>query len=71
VDTDAVRRATETEPALTDNAVFTARVDARTAARPGDTISLAVDPAVLYWFEPETGASLARGAATPGELVVS
>jgi multiple sugar transport system ATP-binding protein len=43
--------------------LFTARVDARTKARVGDTIRLAVDPSRLYFFSPETGESLLRAAA--------
>jgi multiple sugar transport system ATP-binding protein len=70
VDTDAVRRATEEETSLSDTALFTARVDARTATRPGRPLELALDPAGLYWFELETGASLGRPTAT-GELVAS
>jgi multiple sugar transport system ATP-binding protein len=42
----------------TDQALFTARVDPRTGARVGSRITLAVDPARLYYFEPETGESL-------------
>ena len=64
VDTEDVRRAADDEAALTDTAVFNARVDARTAARPGDSLELAVDPAGFYWFDAETGASLKRHAAT-------
>jgi multiple sugar transport system ATP-binding protein len=44
-------------------AFFTARVDARTKARVGDTIRLAVDPSRFYFFSPETGETLLRGAA--------
>ena len=51
-----------------DGAVFTARVDARTAARPGRTLRLAVDPAGFHWFDPETGASLRRRAAAGSQL---
>jgi multiple sugar transport system ATP-binding protein len=39
-------------------ALFTARVDARTAARVGDTIGLAVDPRRFHYFDPATGARL-------------
>jgi multiple sugar transport system ATP-binding protein len=42
----------------TDHALFTARVDPRTGARVGSRIKLAVDPARLYYFSPETGESL-------------
>jgi multiple sugar transport system ATP-binding protein len=48
-------------PALlveTDRALLTARVDPRTSARVGEQITLAVDPARLYFFSPETGATL-------------
>jgi multiple sugar transport system ATP-binding protein len=46
----------------TDLALFTARVDARTRARPGGEIRLAVDPARFHFFDLETGASLKREA---------
>jgi multiple sugar transport system ATP-binding protein len=39
-------------------AFFCARVDPRTSARIGQTLPLAVDPARLYFFSPETGESL-------------
>jgi multiple sugar transport system ATP-binding protein len=42
----------------TDRALFTARVDPRTSARVGARTTLAVDPARLYYFSPETGESL-------------
>jgi multiple sugar transport system ATP-binding protein len=48
-------------PALlaeTDQALLTARVDPRTAARVGGPITLAVDPSRLYYFSPETGETL-------------
>jgi multiple sugar transport system ATP-binding protein len=42
--------------------LFTARVDARTKARVGETVRLSVDPSRLYFFSPETGESLLRAA---------
>ena len=39
-------------------ALFTAEVAEETPVRPGDRIGLAVDPARLHFFDPETGASL-------------
>ncbi|MGH3071679.1 MAG: ABC transporter ATP-binding protein [Gaiellaceae bacterium] len=67
LDTEDVRRAEEEETALADTAVFTARVDARTAARAGRPLRLAVDPGAFYWFDPATGASLpAHEAETRG-----
>jgi multiple sugar transport system ATP-binding protein len=42
---------------------FTARVDARTDARVGETTTLAVDPSRFYFFSPETGETLLRPAA--------
>jgi hypothetical protein len=50
---------------LSDQAggLFTARVDARTKARVGDTVRLAIDPSRLYFFSPDTGESLLRAAA--------
>jgi multiple sugar transport system ATP-binding protein len=41
-----------------DRAFFTARVDPRTAARVGSTLTLAVDPARIYFFSPATDESL-------------
>jgi multiple sugar transport system ATP-binding protein len=38
--------------------LFTARVDARTKAEVGNTITLTVDPARLYFFSPDTGETL-------------
>jgi multiple sugar transport system ATP-binding protein len=43
---------------VTDSALFTARVDARTRARPGATVRLAVDPGRFHFFDPDSGASL-------------
>ncbi len=44
-------------------ALFTARVDAQSAARVGGTIELAVDPRRFHFFDPDTGARLSgRGA---------
>ena len=53
-----------------DRAVFTARVDPRTRARQGGSVRLAVDPAGFYYFDPETGASLRRRAATAADELV-
>ena len=41
-----------------EKSLFTARVDARTRARVGDRLRLAVDPNRFYFFDPITGASL-------------
>jgi multiple sugar transport system ATP-binding protein len=46
-----------------NDTLFTARVDARTNARVGETVRLAVDPSRFYFFSPETGESLLRAAA--------
>jgi multiple sugar transport system ATP-binding protein len=42
-----------------DRATFTARLDARTSARPGESLRIAVDPNSLYFFDAETGLNLA------------
>jgi multiple sugar transport system ATP-binding protein len=42
-------------------AMFAARVDARTKARVGEPLKLAVDPTRVYFFSRETGASLLGG----------
>jgi multiple sugar transport system ATP-binding protein len=41
-------------------AVFTARVDAATAAQPGARLTLAVDPAEFHYFDRETGENRRR-----------
>ena len=44
-------------------ALFSARVDPRAQARVGEPLELAIDPARLYFFDPETGRTLlAEGA---------
>jgi multiple sugar transport system ATP-binding protein len=63
VDLDSVRAATDdgeraTLLATDRRALFTAEVAEETPVRPGDRIGLAVDPARLHFFDPETGASL-------------
>jgi multiple sugar transport system ATP-binding protein len=74
VEPDELRR-TDAETALLGSAgtVFTARVDSRTAARPGSSLRLAVDPVDFYWFDRESGAALetasGRGAAVPRPAV--
>jgi multiple sugar transport system ATP-binding protein len=44
-----------------NQAVFCARVDARTEARPGRTVKLSVDPARFHYFDPGTGERLTSG----------
>jgi multiple sugar transport system ATP-binding protein len=46
-------------------ALFTARVDARTAARVGSTLELAVDPARFHYFDPATGERQGAGTREP------
>ena len=43
-------------------ALFTARVDARTSARPGSMLRLSVNSGAFHFFDAETGASLAAPA---------
>jgi multiple sugar transport system ATP-binding protein len=45
-----------------DRSMWNARVSSKADAEPGNRIRLAVDPAELYFFDPETGASLTVGA---------
>ena len=45
-----------------ERALFTARVDARTTARPGGKLRLSVNPAAFHFFDPDTGASLAAAS---------
>ncbi|HEY6030109.1 MAG TPA: ABC transporter ATP-binding protein, partial [Gaiellaceae bacterium] len=51
-------RGADDEPLLGGHAVFNARVDAETSARPGARLRLAVDPAKLYFFDARSGARL-------------
>jgi len=46
-----------------NRAVFCARVDARSQARPGSRVRLSLDPKRFHFFDPQTG--LAVGAAKP------
>jgi multiple sugar transport system ATP-binding protein len=50
-----------------NEALFTARVDARSPARVGDRMRLAVDPERFHYFDAETGNRLAHAGAA--ELV--
>jgi multiple sugar transport system ATP-binding protein len=65
VDVTEVREAAGDVDALlqTDRATFTARVDPQTAARPGRTLRVAVDPARFHFFDPATGLRLEHAAA--------
>jgi multiple sugar transport system ATP-binding protein len=46
-----------------NQALFTARVDPRCAARVGERLRLAVDPARFHYFDPDTGDRLAPAGA--------
>jgi multiple sugar transport system ATP-binding protein len=52
----------ETIPLMSDGrrAVFCARVDARTRARPGSNIRLVCDPERFHYFDPDTGVAVER-----------
>jgi len=54
---------------LTEHALFTARVDSRSAARVGRPLELALDPARFQFFAADTGARLHAAANAP--LVVA
>jgi multiple sugar transport system ATP-binding protein len=63
VDAEDVKAAADEEESAAllaedTRALFTARVDPRTTARPGATARLAIDPAGLYFFDAATGDSL-------------
>jgi multiple sugar transport system ATP-binding protein len=56
----------EEEGLLADTgALFNARVHPHTQARRGTALTLAVDPAQFYFFDPETGDSLLRDSGRP------
>ena len=65
VNVSEVREAQEEDDTLLviDRALFNARVDARTAARVAGSLRLAINPDGFQFFDPVTGANLAR--ATP------
>ena len=48
----------ETTLLADERAIFTARVDARSAARVGEALTLAIDPARFHFFDGDTSASL-------------
>ena len=52
----------EADEEIPGDALFTARVDSRSAARVGTRLRLAVDPAQLYFFAPATGERIAARA---------
>jgi multiple sugar transport system ATP-binding protein len=72
IETDETRAAADTSeddeaiPLVTGGrgAVFCARVDPRTQARPGSTIRLALDPSRFHYFDPDTGLAVERHAET-------
>ena len=63
---------TEASLLLEAHSLFTARLDARTSARPGAPLRVAVDPERFHFFDPETGENLiaadAAGAESPAPL---
>jgi multiple sugar transport system ATP-binding protein len=52
-------------PLITERAQFCARVDARTRAKPGERVRLAVDPSRLHFFEPDTGLAISSERTVP------
>ena len=52
-------------PLITERAQFCARVDARTHAKPGERVRLAVDPSRLHFFEPDTGLAISSERTVP------
>ena len=70
VEADDLRAATDAnETALLvdeGRCLFAAAVDARTTARAGGKVSLAVDPSTFHFFDPSSGESLCRGARVNG-----
>jgi len=66
VEADDLRAATDAGDGtlLADDGrcLFAAAVDARTKARPGEKVSLAIDPSAFHFFDQDTGESLNRRA---------
>ncbi|MFL5310018.1 MAG: ABC transporter ATP-binding protein [Myxococcales bacterium] len=63
VDVSGVRETDEEEAMIGERTLFTARVVPTTAAQPGASLRLAVDPSRFHYFDPETGARFAGSAA--------
>jgi multiple sugar transport system ATP-binding protein len=65
VETEDVRQTLEGEDTMLaeDRALFDARVDPRTDARPGGMVRLAVDPRGFHFFDVATGDNLSAAAA--------
>jgi multiple sugar transport system ATP-binding protein len=61
------READETEAmvAAEGQSLWTARVNAKTQARPGRTIELAVDNHALHYFDPDTGQAIDSAQGAP------
>jgi multiple sugar transport system ATP-binding protein len=71
IEAEELRSAHEEEALIgSDGSAFTARVDARTAARVGEPLRLSIDPAGFYWFDPDTGATLRHRAASAADELV-
>ncbi len=70
VDVSEVREAAGDEDALlaVEGALFTARVDPATSARPGSQLRLALDPSRFHYFDPATGQRLDFGAVPAAAL---
>jgi multiple sugar transport system ATP-binding protein len=71
VEAEELREAQEDEDAqllAEGGSMFTARVDSRTSARTGKSMTLAVNPAAFHFFDPETGQTL---RAREGELAAT
>jgi multiple sugar transport system ATP-binding protein len=64
VDEDAEAGAPIPLVAAEGTSVFTAAVDARTAARPGRGVRLSVDPARFHFFDRDTGRAVPAGTGT-------
>jgi len=65
IDVSEVREAAGDDEVLlpSDQAMFTARVEAQTSAQAGRKLRLAVDPARFHFFDPATGARIDRSTA--------
>jgi multiple sugar transport system ATP-binding protein len=74
--TDAVKAAADADPeeqtilADDNRAEFTAEVDSRVQVGVGQEVELAVHAPGLHFFDPETGAALGSGAASPSRMPV-
>ena len=70
VEVGEIRGAADDEVTAVAGSLFTARVNPGTAAQPGSTLGLAVDPSRFHYFDPDSGLRLSRAPEPEPALAV-